>query len=299
MNYKTIIKNRESRIKVLSYLKWVPSKWMLRLQYWIKMKRILRLKNPKRFTEKLQWYKLNYHDPLLHVCVDKYEVRKYIKEKGLADNLVDLYFVTDNPKEINFDKLPNEFVIKTTNGSGTNIICKDKSKLNINTVYEELDAWVNRDIFASGREWSYKNIVPKIIIEEYLEDAGDNFNGINDYKFLCFNGEPKYVIFDVDRHTDHKRNIYDINWNYIDISTDRNNFGDIIPKPEGYEEMVKTAKILSEDFPFVRVDLYYINQKVYFGELTFYPWSGYVQFNPDNFDFTLGRLFSLPTEIKN
>src|SRR5699024_6097348 len=134
---------------------------------------------------------------------------------------------------------------------------------------------------------------PKIIVEELLEETENesNYEGISDYKFLCFNGNPEYVIFDVDRFVDHKRNIYDMDWNFLNIETDKKNIGDTIKKPKGFEEMVEVARILSGDFPFVRVDLYYVNKQVYFGELTFYPWTGYVQFNPDNFDFELGRKF--------
>ncbi|AYW46870.1 carbonic anhydrase [Tetragenococcus koreensis] len=254
------------------------------------------MKKPRRFTEKIQWYKVNYRNPLLTVCADKYMVREYVKMKGLAHKLTDLYFVTDDPTKLKIEDLPNNFIIKTTNGSGTNIICKDKFSIDINNIQNKLNNWLNRDIFAIAREWSYKDIKPKVVVEEYLEDTENSFEGINDYKFFCFNGKPCYVVFDIDRHSGHKRNIYDIDWNYIDVNTDRNNFGDIVPKPEGYEEMVNIAKILSEDFPFVRVDLYYVNKKVYFGELTFYPWSGYVQFNPDKFDLILGEKLSLPTK---
>lgn len=229
----------------------------------------------------MQWYKVNYHDPLLTQCADKYEVREYIKSKGLNNILVDLYAVYENPNQIKLDELPERFVIKTTNGSGTNILCRDKSTLSLEQIKSDLAVWLKRDNYAVGREWSYKGITPKIIIEEYLEDNDNKFDGINDYKFLCFNGKPKYVVLDVDRHIGHKRNIYDIDWNYIDVSTDHENFGDVVKRPEGYEEMVKVAKVLSQDFPFVRVDLYYTNKKVYFGELTFYPWTGYVQFDPD------------------
>jgi hypothetical protein len=299
MDYKKIFKNKNTRFKILGYLRLIPDSWMLQFQYRAKLGRKLNLRSPKRYTEKLQWYKMNYHDPLLTSCADKYEVRKYIQSKGLQNTLVDLYAVYDNPHQINLDGLPEKFVIKTTNGSGTNILCREKLSVDLNKIRYNLANWLRRDNYAVGREWSYKDIKPRIIIEEFLEDPDNAFSGINDYKFLCFNGNPKYVILDVDRHVDHRRNIYDIDWNYIDVSTDCANFGDVVPKPEGYEEMLNIAKILSEDFPFVRVDLYYVNKKVYFGELTFYPWTGYVQFDPDEFDFILGRDFLLPRIARN
>ncbi|TDQ38648.1 teichuronopeptide biosynthesis TupA-like protein [Aureibacillus halotolerans] len=232
-------------------------------------------------------------------CADKYEVRNYIKSKGLENILVELYAVYDNSEEINLDSLPHKFVMKTTNGSGTNILCKNKSLIQIDKLKRSLNTWMVRDYYSLGREWSYKNITPKIVVEEYLEDESNIYEGINDYKFICFNGKAKYIVLDVDRQISHKRNIYDTNWNLIDVSTDYPNFGDVIPMPDHLNEMLAIADELSKDFPFVRVDLYYVNGKVYFGELTFYPWTGYVQFKPDKFDFILGEQFELPALIHN
>src|SRR5699024_7133094 len=153
--------------------------------------------------------------------------------------------------------------------------------------------WLKRDYYAAGREWSYKHITPKIIVEELLEDKTTSFDGINDYKFLCFNGNPEYIILDIDRQSDHKRIIYDSEWHYLNIKTDKDNVGDKVEKPKKLDEMISIAKILSEDFPFVRVDLYSVNNKIYFGELTFYPWTGYVKFNPDSTDFEIGNKFEI------
>ncbi|ANU24790.1 carbonic anhydrase [Planococcus donghaensis] len=265
---------------------------MLKIQYRLKLKRKLNLKKPKRWTEKIQWYKAYYRNPLMKKCADKYEVREYINSKGLNNILNRLYGVFDNTDQIDFDALPNKFVIKTTNGSGTNILCNNKAELDREKVIKTLDLWLKRDSFTVGREWSYKDLVPKIIIEKFLEDKGNLFEGINDYKFMCFNGKAKYIVFDVDRQIDHKRNIYDIEWNFIDVVTDHPNFGDVVSKPEGLSEMLIIANKLAADFPFVRVDLYWVNNRVYFGELTFYPWSGYVQYTPEKFDITLGEQFS-------
>jgi hypothetical protein len=295
MDYRKIIKNKEMRFKLLHYMKFIPDSWMLKFQYKIKMGRNLSLKKPSRWTEKLQWYKIFYRTPLMTQCADKYEVREYIKSKGLERILVNLYAIYNSAEDINLDSLPQKFVIKTTNGSGTNILCKDKSQINLVKVKQSLRDWMDRDNYSVGREWSYKDIVPKIIVEEYLEDVNNPFDGINDYKFLCFNGKAEYVVLDVDRHINHRRNIYDSNWNFIDVSTDYPNFGDCMDKPDGFEEMLKVANILAKDFPFVRVDLYWVNGQVYFGELTFYPWTGYVQFTPDHFDIKLGQQFILPS----
>lgn len=295
LDYKKVIKNKEIRFEILHFLRFVPDPLMLKLQYKIKMGRKLNLKKPQRWTEKLQWYKIYYRTSLMTQCADKYKVRDYIVSKGLEGILVKLYALYNNIDEINLDSLPQKFVLKTTNGSGTNILCKDKSQLQLDEVKQSLNNWLDRDNYSAGREWSYKNISPKIIVEEYLEDKTNPFDGINDYKFLCFNGNAKYIILDVNRHTNHKRNIYNTDWNFIDVNTDYPNLRDSVPRPDGLEEMLKVANMLSEDFPFVRVDLYWVNGKVYFGELTFYPWTGYVQFDPDQFDYMLGEEFILPS----
>lgn len=257
----------------------------------------LNLKNPERYTEKLQAYKLYYRNPVMTKCADKYQVRGFVEGKNLGNILCRLYGVYDNVNEINFDSLPEKFVIKTTNGSGTNILCRNKNTLDIPNAKSQIKKWLKRNMYELGREWAYKNIKPKIIIEEYLEDNENHFEGINDYKFICFNGKAEYVVFDVDRFKTHKRNIYDTEWNNLHIKTDCDEINDVIEKPEGLDKMIEIANKLSEGFPCVRVDLYYINHKVYFGELTFYPWTGYVQFEPDEFDFEMGRKFILPEKV--
>lgn len=294
MNYKAIVKSQETRFKILKLLRFIPDSLMVKFQYRIKLGRKLNLKNPQRYTEKLQWYKLNYRVSLMTQCSDKYRVRDYIKSKGLENILNKLYAVYNSIDEINFNELPNKFVMKTTNGSGTNILCKDKNEIEIEEIKRLLNQWIHRDYFVSGREWAYKNVIPQIIVEEYLEDEENLFEGINDYKFICFNGEVRYIVFDVDRQVKHRRNIYDTSWNFINVNTDHPNIGDCVKKPEGLNEMLRVANILSKDFPCVRVDLYWVNKKVYFGELTFYPWTGYVQFYPDEFDFIMGEKFKLP-----
>jgi len=292
--YKKIISSQKMRFAILRMLKFVPDKAMIKLQYRIKLKRKLNLKDPKRYTEKIQWYKLYYRNPVMMECVDKYGVRKYIEKKGLGNILNQLYQVVDRPEEINFDQLPDKFVIKTTNGSGTNILVKDKKTLNIAETKKKLNDFLNMAEASAGREWAYGGSSKKIIVEELLEDNSNKDKGISDYKFLCFNGKPVYVVYDKDRFSNHKRNFYDVNWNYVKVDSDCPCFEDSVKKPENYEKMVEIASVLSRDFPAVRVDLYNIEGKIYFGELTFYPWSGYVQYTPDSFDFELGKYFVLP-----
>lgn len=227
-------------------------------------------------------------------CVDKYDVRSYVESKGLGDILIPNYGVFSSPDGINFDALPQSFVIKTTDGSGGEniIICKDKSKLDIASTMVKLNAWKDKKSVNAGREWAYTGIKDsRIIIEKYMENPVNPAAGIPDFKILCFGGKPQYIIYDCDRYIEHKRNIYDSNWNRIYVDSDCGQKDEDIPKPKNLIELLKVAAKLSEDFPFVRVDLYDIDGKIYFGELTFYPWSGYVQFNPDSFDYELGKLF--------
>ena len=294
--YKKIISSQKTRFAILKFLKFIPDKLMLKLQYRIKLKRKLNLKNPERYTEKIQWYKLNYRNPVMMKCVDKYYVREYVESKGLGSILNTLYQVVDDPDEIDFSALPDKFVLKTTNGSGTNILCKNKSDLDIEATKKQLRSFLDMAEASAGREWAYGGSSKKIIVEQLLEDKSNEDGGISDYKFLCFGGKPHYIVYDKDRFTDHKRNFYDIEWNYVKVDSDCPCFEDSVPKPVNLDKMLEIAKTLSEDFPAVRVDLYNIGGEIYFGELTFYPWSGYVQFAPDEFDIELGNLFEIPNQ---
>lgn len=293
MNYKKIIKNQNTRFAILKALSWVPDNVMLSLQYRIKLGRKLRLMNSERWTEKLQVYKIYYRNPILHQCVDKYEVRKYVEAKGCADNLVRLYGVWNHATDIDFDKLPSAFVLKTTNGGGGLDVelVRDKNNHNLAQTVNFIEKSLNKKSGNVGREWAYEGIkTPKVIAEELLVNTENPEAGVEDFKILCFHGEPKYVIVDKDRYIDHKRNFYTTEWERVNVTTDHEQFETPYPKPKNFEEMMDVARKLSADFPFVRVDLYNIDGKIYFGELTFYPWTGYVQFTPDEFDFTLGKL---------
>ena len=291
--YKKFIP-KKLRFAILRALRFIPDKPMLKIQYRIKTGRKLDLKNPKRYTEKIQWYKLYYRDEKMPICVDKYRVREYIEEKGLSDILVKLYAVYEKPEEIKLSDLPDKFILKTTNGSGTNIICRDKSKLDEAELREKIKTYFKQSSASAGREWAYGKGERRIIVEELLEDKTTSDGSICDYKFLCFGGKPEYVVYDVDRFAGHKRNIYDTEWRDLHIASDCPCSDKVYEKPETLERMLKIAKILSEDVPAVRVDLYSIEGRIYFGELTFFPWSGYVKYDPDEFDFEMGEKFVLP-----
>ena len=301
MDYKKIIKNRKTRFLILKLLGFVPDSIILKLQYRIKLGRSLNLKHPKRFTEKLQWYKINYRNPVMHKCVDKYGVRKYVESKGLGDILVKLYGHYKTINDVPFSSLPNSFVIKTTHGGGglNVVVVPDKSKLDTHELKQKLSFSEDRvDNNGGGREWAYYGLRTGIVVEQLLVNSQNPEAGVNDYKIFCYNGHAKYIIVDVDRYIGHKRNFYDREWNNLHITSDCPASDREIEKPERLEEMLRIAEKLSEDFPYVRVDLYCVDGKVYVGELTFYPWSGYVQFTPDKFDFELGKQFQLPNKNK-
>ena len=298
MSIKSLLsaKQKRSLYKILDLL---SDKTVITLQYYASLGRIPNIKSPKRFTEKLLWYKLNYRVPLMTQCADKYKVRFYLEEKGFGDYVPKLYQVCDSFDQIDFDSLPDAFAIKCNNGSGTNLFVSDKSTMDVEALSGEASFWNKVNTISVGREWAYKDIEPKIIVEELLvSNDGTQKNDLNDYKVLCFNGEPKVVWVDIDRHADHKRDFYDTEWNHLDVVSDCPNSADPIPKPYGLEQMIEISRKIASDFPFVRVDFYSLNQKVYIGELTFYPWSGCVQFTPDEFDYTLGSYFELPEITK-
>lgn len=294
--YKKFIP-KKVRFAILKALKFIPDKQMIQFQYYMKLKRKLDLNNPKRYTEKIQWYKLNYRNNLMPICVDKYRVREYIHSKGLDSILVKLYGAYDHSEEIEFDVLPEKFILKTTNGSGTNLICKNKSELDATEVKEKVTGFLKQSSASAGREWAYSHVKPKIIVEQLLEDSSSSDGSVNDYKFLCFAGKPEFIVLDIDRYTNHKRNIYDISWNDLHVASDCPCSEVPYNRPENLDEMLRISEILCKDFPAVRVDLYSIEGKVYFGELTFFPWSGYVKYTPDSFDYEMGNKFVLP--IKN
>lgn len=245
------------------------------------------LDNPVTFSEKLQWYKLNYKDPTMAVCADKYAVREYIINKGYGSILNELYGVFDNVKDINLDILPENFVLKASHGSGQNIIVKDKNKLNWKRAKLLLDSWLKQDIYWGNREWVYKDMPRHIIAEKYLEDETGE---LRDYKFFCFNGKPTYMQLEIGRYSgEHIRNFYDMDWNLMPFGKAMPHNNNVkIDKPSQFESMKKIATDLSKEFQFVRVDLYSCGDKIYFGELTFFPAGGANDFIPSEYDKIVG-----------
>lgn len=277
--------------------KLIPDKLFLKIKFKYHIGKKLNLKNPQTFNEKLQWLKLYDRNPLYTKLVDKYEVRKYIAETIGEEYLIPLIGIYNSIEEINWNSLPNKFVLKCTHGSGANIICSDKSKLDIEDAKIKLKKWMQRNWYWYGREWPYKNVKPRIVCEKYMVD--ESGTELKDYKIFCFNGEPKLIQVDYNRFSGHKRNLYDINWNYLPVSIKYPSYPNIIiTKPKKLKEMLELARLLSKDYPHVRVDFYYVNNKIYFGEMTFYHGSGFEKFIPKEFEFKMGNLLKLPFENK-
>lgn len=294
-----LLKNIAFR-KILEKIIWVfPDKWVIKCQYRALVGRWPDLKNPKRFTEKIDWYKLNYRDPLMTQCVDKYLEKDYLKEKGFEEYIPKTLQVKDKIEEIDFNSLPNSFIIKCNNGYGNNVIVRDKSKMNVKEIYDIFNQWHSTSPVVFGREWAFINVVPKIMVEELLvSEDGTQKGDLNDYKVMCFNGVPRVVWVDIDRYTNHTRNFYTPEWEQLPVVSDCPVSTYSVPKPYGLEKMIEISRVLAKDFPFVRVDFYSVNNRVYIGEMTFYPWSGCVNYKPDSFDFELGDMFTLPNPRK-
>lgn len=303
INYRKIIKSRTLRMKILSLLEWVPDSIMIRLQYWIQTGRRLNLRNPKRYTEKLQLYKMRYRNPDMLRCTDKYEVRGYVEQKGYADCLVPLLGVYDDVEMINFADLPDKFVAKSTDGGGGNqvFVCRDKSCITESDFKQLLGGWLS-SVKAKkhiGREWAYDNNYPRRIIIEQLIGEDDD-KDLYDYKFFCFNGRVSYIYGISDRHVGQSAQfgIYDRAFNKLDVSRTDERPQDVpLQSPPNFEQMMTIAESLAKDFPHVRVDMYNVKGKIYFGELTFYDGSGYMTFNPDSFDEQLGSCFDISSFI--
>jgi hypothetical protein len=254
------------------------------------------IETPLTFSEKLQWMKLNYHNPLMKTIADKWEVRDYLKKKGYSSILSNVISVHDTIKDFDIKKLPKKFVVKATHGSGWNLICTDKEKINWFWWRKIMSIWLTNNIFWPGREWPYKHMKPRLIVEDFLVDDSGY---LMDYKFFCFNGNVKFVQANKGRDTDnHVQNFYDLDWKVLPFGKDLEPQPDaLVAPPTCLKEMVVIAQDLSKDFPFVRIDFYEVNKKVVFGEMTFYPKSGLPDFTPLEYDLILGEYINLPEKI--
>jgi hypothetical protein len=260
------------------------------------MGRELDLENPQTFNEKLQWLKLYDRRPEYTMMVDKYRVRDYIAEKLGEEYLIPLLGVWDDPDDIDFDVLPNQFVLKCNHNSGTGMcICKNKSKLNIKKVKKELKKGLKENYYLTGREWPYKDVPRKIICEKYMTNESET--ELKDYKIHNFNGVPKVILVCSERFSDiglHE-DFYDVNWKKINLKRpDHSTSEQETNKPKELEKMLLFSEKLSRDYPFMRTDFYEVNGKLYFGEITLYPASGFSRFEPEKWDDWFGEWIELP-----
>ena len=281
-----------------SFIYRIAPKYEMQLLYFLKHRRWLNLSNPETYNEKLNWLKLFYRDDLMPKCADKYAARDYIEHKGYGSLLPKLYWHGNNFDEIPFECLPNSFVVKSTSGSGNNIIVRDKSKLNLTKTNKIINRWLKEKYLIAYGEWHYMKIKPSIIIEEFLCD------GINevpvDYKMFCFNNYPGSVLctaVDTDRFIKHRRDIYDNQWNHLNVKMKFPQSGKLIPKPKFYNDMCEIASVLSKPFPHARIDFFVVGDRFYIGEITFFNGAGFDLVTPYEFNKQMGDAIKLP--LKN
>ena len=273
----------------------MPDEEYLKKTYKAYIGRELNLDSPTSFNEKLQWIKLYDRNPEYTMMVDKYAVRAYISQKLGEDYLIPLLGVWTDPNDIDFEALPNQFVLKCNHNSGLGMcICKDKSKIDIEKVKKDLRKGLQENYFLGGREWPYKNVPRKIIAEKFMVD--ESGTELKDYKVLCFNGVPKFVEIHRGRFgKDHTQDFYDTSWqrmNYEQVGLPLAK--ELMPKPPFADEMFRLSALLAKDIPHVRVDWYYANNRLYFGELTFFDSSGFDPFIDYKQDEELGSFLILP-----
>lgn len=295
---KRIIKNPSILFIALGgkgWFNWLPDEIYLKLIYRLAMGRFLDLDNPKTYTEKLQWLKLYDRNDVYTTMVDKHLVKEYVSSLIGEEYIIPTLGIWENVDDIDFNELPNQFVLKCTHDSGGLIVCTDKNKLDIRKAKEKLKACLMKQYFWQGREWPYKNIKPMVIAEKYMEDR--ETEELRDYKFFVFNGVPKVLFIASERQneaTDTKFDFFDMDFNDLHIKNGHNNSQKIIKKPACFNEMKLLASKLSQGIPQLRVDFYEVNGKVYFGELTFFHHGGLVPFEPEIWDLKFGDWIELP-----
>lgn len=280
--------------------KWMDDTFYLKMKFRGRLGYKLDLKNPKTYNEKIQWLKIHNRKPIYNTMVDKYEAKKYVANLIGEQYIIPTLGVWNNFDEIDFDKLPNQFVLKTTHDSGGYVICKDKSKLDISQCREKIEKCIHKNFYYYGREWAYKDVRPRIIAEMYLENDSDNGveqGALTDYKLFCTYGTVHNIMVCTGR-TSHKLKYYffDKEWSFLRYNHDDEKLPPdfTIDKPVCLNEMISIAEILSKNTTFMRVDLYFANNKVWFGEITLYPGSGFDTDITYETDVLFGKMIELP-----
>lgn len=279
----------------------LPEEYMLKRMFKERMGYPLNMENPQTFNEKLQWLKLHDRNPLYTTMVDKYEVKKYVAEKIGEQYIIPTLGVWDHFDEIDFDKLPDKFVLKCTHDSGSVVLCRDRATFNRAAAKRKLERGLAKNYYYGGYEWPYKNVKPRIIAEKFMVNELDLNRKANtyliDYKIFCFYGKPTYIMtvnggHDVDSKI--SRRLYDTDWNLLPVGIGGTPIETTAEaKPDNFEEMMSLSNVLSRDVPHLRVDFYIIGGRIYFGEMTFYHWSGMCPFEPPGFDKKIGKLIKI------
>lgn len=279
---------------LIKYGKSINDKSYLKILYFLKTNKILNLSNPQTYNEKLQWLKLYNQHPEYTSLVDKITVKNYVSNIIGEKYIIPTIGVWEKFDDIDFSTLPNQFVLKCNHDSGGLVICKNKQKLNIQQAKIKINKSLKRNFFYICREYPYKNVHPKILAESYLTDKS---NELKDYKIFCFNGIPQFIEVDFDRFSNHKRNLYSTDWTLqnFEIEYPSDKYKNI-EKPKCLKEMLNIAEKLSQGIPHVRVDLYVINDNIYFGEMTFFHGGGFEHFKPEIWNKKFGDLLKLPAK---
>lgn len=281
-----------SRIGLLNIL---PDKKYIETEYELSMGHKPNLDDPRTFNEKLQWLKLHDRNKIYTSLVDKYKVKEIINNKIGEKYVIPTLFAYDKYSDIDFKALPSQFVMKCTHDSGGLVICKDKNSFDKKRAKKKINACLKRKYYYIHREWPYKNVKPRIIIEKYMKD--NNTEELTDYKVMCFNGKAKMIFTCTERYSDGlKVTFFDTDWNKLPFERHYPSSDKPINKPRNLEQMLKLSEKLSEGIPFVRIDWYEINGKLYFGEYTFYPGAGLEEFTPEEWDEKLGNMIKINKE---
>lgn len=276
----------------------IPDRIYLQIVYFKHFRRFINFNNPKTFNEKIQWLKLNYRNEEYTKLVDKYRVKQYITKLIGEEYVIPTLGVWNNVDDIDFKSLPEKFVLKCNNDSGGIVICKNKKDFDEAKAKSFLKERLKNNGYWYGREWPYKNVKPCIIAEKYMEDSISK--DIKDYKFFCFNGSMEFFDIDIDRFIEHRANYYDRNGNFLPFGKTYcpPDYTKKIEMPKNLDKMIELAETISHNTVLSRIDFYEIDGQVYFGEITFYPGSGFSPFTDEKWDYKLGDMIDLPN-IKN
>lgn len=287
-------------LSTLGFYNWIPDDIYLKKEFKVRMGKELNLNNPQTFNEKIQWLKLYDRHPEYTMMVDKYAAKQYVASKIGDEYIIPTLGVWTKFDDIDFDKLPNKFVLKCTHDSGGLVICKDKSTLDIAAAKRKIEHCLKRKYYYIHREWPYKNVPPRIIAEKYMTDNVNTSTNetLKDYKFYCFDGKVRFLMINSDRNfkTSTKADYFDRDFNWLDFTWGYEHANVRPVKPDCFDEMIAISEKLSKGLPHVRVDLYECNGQIYFGELTFYDGSGFDKIEPIEWDYKIGKMLKLPSK---